>query len=196
MTQTGIARITDFLNNVNDPVPGNTVSDGISYDGQVGAAVYLNADEALKRSKTSVGTLYAGRYQYVRFKATQSGTTKKGGPVYWDDPDNFVVTADVPTGAPGFAGVALNVPTKGNYAWILTEGKVQAQPLDNTTKASPAVGDTMVTASIGRFDVLADATAFDGTNQKLIAGQWIDAPVDATDVRYLAYVNHARKLGA
>ena len=92
-----------------------------------------------------------------------------------------------------FAGVAINVPTKGNYGWILVEGKCKCQPLDNTTKGTPAIGDTMVTSTIGRFDDLADATAFDGTNQKLIAGQWIQAPADATSTLYLAYVTGARK---
>lgn len=193
MTSTGIAKLTGKLNATNDPLPGQSVTGGQSYQGQLGATILLNASEALKLSDTSVGTLYAGLYQYVLFKSGQSGTTIKGGPVYWTDPDNFEVSADVASGAPGFAGVALNVVTKGNYGWILVEGKCQCQPLDNTTKTTPAIGDTMVTATIGRFDVLADATAFDGTNQKLIAGQWIEAPVDATSTRYLAYVTQARR---
>jgi len=196
MNNTGIVRLANTkLNATDDPVAGNSVSGGVSYDGQLGAVMVLNTAAAQKLQDSSVGTLYAGRYQYVKFYASQSGTTVKGGPVYWQDPDNFVVTADVPTGAPGFAGVALNVVTKGNYGWILTEGIVQAQPLDNTTKTTPAIGDTMVTSSIGRFDDLADATAFDGTNQKLIAGQWIEAPADATSTRYKAYVKFACKVG-
>lgn len=197
MTSTGIFELTaKGLNAVNDPLPGQSVDGGRSFPGQVGVAVMLNAAEALKMSDTSVGTLYAGVYQYVKFYVSQSGTTVKGGPVYWQDPDNFVVSADVATGAPGFAGVALNVVTKGNYGWILVVGKVQAQPLDNTTKTTPAIGDTMVTSTIGRFDDLVDATAFDGTNQKLIAGQWIEAPADATATRYLAYVTGARRIAS
>ncbi len=198
---TGIVRLTTpYLNTINDAYPGVTTN-GYSgqpnqYQGQVGTTVTLNAAQALKRSDTTVGTLYGGTYQYVQFYTSQSGTTVKGGPVYWQDADNYIVTADVPTGAPGFAGVAISVPTKGNYAWILIEGKCQCQPLDNTTKTTPAIGDTMVTSTIGRFDDLADATAFDGTNQKLIAGQWIEAPADATSTRYLAYVQYARKVPA
>lgn len=200
MTNTGINRITArYLNDVNDPLPGQSVSGGQTYAGQLGGVEVLNADQALALSSgtavalTNVGTLYAGKYQYVQFYVSQSGTTVAGGPVYWQDPDNFVVTADVPTGAPGFAGVALNVPTKGNYGWILVEGKCKCQPLDNTTKGTPAIGDTMVLATIGRFDDLADATAFDGTNQKLIAGQWIQAPADATSTLYLAWVKNTAK---
>lgn len=194
MNNTGIARLSQYLNNVDDALPGQSVSGSTqTFEGQLGAVVVLNAAQALKLSYTTNGTLYAGTYQYVRFYGSQSGTTVKGGPVYWQDPDNFVVTADVPSGALGFAGVALNVVTKGNYGWILVEGKCQCQPLDNTTKGSPAAGDTMVTATIGRFDDLADATAYDGTNLKLAVGQWIEAPADATSVRYLAYVTGARR---
>ena len=199
MNSTGISRfVAKTLNTVNDAVPGGAVAGYTGqppqYSGQVGATLTLDAATALKLSDTTVGTLYGGTYQYVQFLSTQSGTTVKGGPVYWTDPDNYVVSADVASGAPGFAGVALNVVTKGNYGWILVEGKCQCQPLDNTTKTTPAIGDTMVTASIGRFDDLADATPFDGTNQKLIAGQWIEAPADATNTRYLAYVTGARRI--
>jgi hypothetical protein len=200
MTNTGINRITArYLNDVNDPLPGQSVTGGQTYVGQLGSVETLNAAQALALSSgtvaalTNVGTLYAGKYQYVQFYVSQSGTTIAGGPVYWQDADNFVVTADVPTGAPGFAGVAINVPTKGNYGWILVDGKCKCQPLDNTTKASPAIGDNLVLSTIGRFDDLADATAIDGTNFKLVAGQWIEAPADATSTLYLAYVKFACK---
>jgi hypothetical protein len=196
MTSTGIAKITNKLNATDDPIPGQSVTDGQRYDGQVGAALTLNASEALKLSDTSVGTLYGGVYQYVRFYASQVGTTIKGGPVYWQDPDNFVVTADVPTSGLGFAGVALNVVTKGNYGWILVAGKCQCQPLNDTTKASPAVGDALVTTStVGRFDDLSDA-AVTTLNAGLVVGQWIQAPVDATNVRYLAYVTGAKRIAS
>lgn len=200
MTTTGIVRFTQrYLNNVNDPLIGQSVTGGQEYVGQLGATLTLNASEALKLSSvlpvalTNVGTLYGGKYQYVQFKLTQSGTTIAGGPVYWDDVDNFIVTADVPTGAPGFAGVALNVVTKGNYGWILVEGKCKCQPLDNTTKTSPAIGDNLMLSTIGRFDDILDATAIDGTNFKNVAGQWIEAPADATSTLYLAYVKFTCK---
>jgi len=196
MTNTGINRITArYLNDVNDPLIGQSVTGGQTYTGQLGAVETLNADQALALSSgtaaalTNVGTLYAGKYQYVQFYVSQSGTTVAGGPVYWQDPDNFIVTADVPTGSLGFAGVALNTVTKGNYGWILIQGKCKCQPLDNTTKTTPAVGDTLVLATIGRFDDLADATAYDGTNLKKAVGQWIEAPADATSTLYLAWVN-------
>lgn len=192
MTNTGIARLTGKLNATNDPVVGQSVTSGQPYDGQLGAVAVLNAVDALRLSDTSVGTLYGGKYQYVHFLLGQSGTTVKGGPVYWTDPDNFVVSADVDTGNLGFAGVALNVVTKGNYGWILVEGKCQCQPLDNTTKSSPAIGDVMILATIGRFDDVDDPYAT-GAPAALPVGQWIEAPADETSVRYLAYVTGAKK---
>lgn len=195
MNNTGINRITArYLNDVNDPLPGQSVTGGQTYLGQVGSVEVLNAAEALKLSSgtvaalTNVGTLYGGKYQYVQFYVSQSGTTVAGGPVYWQDPDNFIVTADVPTNGLGFAGVALNVPTKGNYGWILVQGKCKCQPLDNTTKGSPAIGDLVLTTTIGRFDDPTDADITTLLTAR-VAGQWIEAPADATSTLYLAWIN-------
>lgn len=200
MTTTGIVRFTQrYLNNVNDPLIGQSVDTGQEYVGQLGATLTLNASEALKLSSgtvaalTNVGTLYGGKYQYVKFYLSQSGTTVAGGPVYWQDPDNFVVTAEVPTSGLGFAGVAINTVTKGNYGWILVEGKCKCQPLDNTTLGSPAAGDVMVLSTIGRFDDVADPYATSSAVAALPAGQWIDAPADATSTLYLAYIKFACK---
>lgn len=195
MTNTGIIRLTArFLNDVDDAVIGQSVSGGQAYSGQLGAVVVLNADLAKKLSDTTVATLYAGVYQYVKFKAGTTAANITGGPVYWDDPDNFVVTPDVPTGFPGFAGVSLNAVTKGNYGFILVEGKGLVHALANTTKTTPAIGDTVVlTATAGAADDLADATAYTGANLKKAVGQWIEAPADATPAgTYLAYIRAVR----
>lgn len=195
MTKSDVARINGQLNAVNDVYPGGgTDAPGLAV-GQLGTEITLNASDALALSSTTVGTLYAGTYKYVQFKLTQSGTTKKGGPMYWSDPDAFIVTADVPTSFLGFAGVALNVVTKGQYGWILVEGKCQCQPLDNTTKGTPAIGDVMVCATIGRFDDVTDPYASELLAGG-VAGQWIEAPADATDTRYLAYVRFATKVAS
>jgi hypothetical protein len=121
--------------------------------GQLGSIQVLNSDQALLASDgvTGVSTLYEGTYQYVQFKLGQTGTTVAGGPMYWDDPDNFIVTADVPTNGMGFAGMALNVVTKGNYGWILVRGKALAH-FGVVTKATPAIGDPISTSTIGNFD--------------------------------------------
>lgn len=179
MNSTGIARITKrFLNDCDDPVAGQSVSTGEAFLGQVGAVIEVNADEALKLSDTAVGTLYAGKYKYVKFYVSQSGTTVVGGPVYWQDADNFVVTADVPTNGAGFAGVAISVPTKGNYAWIQVSGKA-ALHTGAVTKATPAIGDPVSTSTIGIFDDVSDANM---TNLQVarMVGQWLVAPANNT----------------
>ncbi len=155
MTKTGINReVTRFLNAANDASPGTSVSGSVqAVTGQLGAIQILNADQALLASDgtTGVATLYEGTYQYVQFKTGQTGTTVAGGPMYWSDPDNFIVSADVPTNGAGFAGMALNVVTKGNYGWILVRGKGIAN-FGVVTKATPAIGDPISTSTIGIFD--------------------------------------------
>ena len=56
MNNTGIARLPQYLNVVDDALPGQSVSgSNQTFDGQVGAVVELNAAQALKLSNTSVG---------------------------------------------------------------------------------------------------------------------------------------------
>lgn len=196
MNKSDVAFITTGkLNTVNDTYPGGGTDAPGLRQGQLGTELVLNAEQALAMSDTSVGTLYGGTYKYVKYLSTQSGTSKKGGPMYWSDPATFTVTADVPTSFLGFAGVCLNVVTKGNCGWILIEGKCQCQPLDNTTKGTPAIGDVMVCATIGRFDDIVDPYASELTSGG-VAGQWIEAPADATDTRYLAYVRFATRVAS
>ena len=180
MTKTGINRLVSrFLNDANDASPGQSVANSVqAVPGQLGAITVLNATDALNLSDTvNQTTLYEGTYQYVKFLSTQSGTTIAQGPVYWSDPDNFVVTADVPTNGAGFAGIALNVVTKGNYGWIQVSGKALLN-VGTVTKATPAIGDPVSTSTIGIFDDV------DTTPTALIiaryVGQWIAAPATST----------------
>src|SRR5262245_46264985 len=107
MTKTGILRATNrYLNLTDDPLIGQSVTGGQAYTGQLGDFVELNAADAAKLSDPNGKTLYAGIYQYVQFKSGSSASNVVGGPVFWDDPDNFVVTPDVPATFLGFAGVS------------------------------------------------------------------------------------------
>lgn len=181
MTNTGIARLTSKLNATNDPVVGQSVTNGQPYSGQLGAVVTLNATDAvpLTDMTATIATLYGGKYQYVQFLSTQSGTTIAGGPVYWSDRDNFVVSADVPTNGAGFAGIALNVVTKGNFGWIQVAGKAILH-VAAVTKATPAIGDPVSTSTIGIFDDVADANM---TNLQVarFVGVWTTAPANNTN---------------
>lgn len=181
MTNTGIARLTGKLNATNDPVVGQSVTGGQAYTGQLGAVANINAADvvALTDTTATIGTLYGGKYQYVQFLLTQSGTTVAGGPVYWSDRENFVVSADVPTNGANFAGIALNVVTKGNYGWIQVCGKAILH-VAAVTKATPAIGDPVSTSTIGIFDDVTDANM---TNLQVarFVGQWLVAPANNTN---------------
>lgn len=184
MTKTQIARIpTRRLNTTDDAQPGSIQSSGPSYLGQLGVWDRLNADQALKLSDTSVGTLYAGTYQYVKFLT--AGAIGKAA--FWSDPDNFVVTTTAPATGVGFAGVCLNTVTAGNYGWILVEGKVACQTINSPT--AHAIGDGVaLDLSTGYFDDLGSGTALDGTNLKLEVGQWAEDPASGNTL-YKAYVS-------
>lgn len=204
MTNTGIAKLTQLaLNSVNDPFPGVSTN-GYSgqpnqYQGQLGAYLVLNEGEANHMSNTT-NTLHAGVYQYVQFLSTATNAAAVGGPVYWNAPGagtgsaaSFVVTSDVPTGNPGFAGVALNAVTKGNYGFILVEGFVLAQAVASIGNGSAAAGDPLIlTATANKFDDPA-AAAITYALHKLIVGQWIGVAVSNTAV--VAYISGAQKNG-
>lgn len=175
MTNTGIARLTGPVNATNDPLVGQSVTGGQPYSGQLGAVMTLNKDQA--QALAGAGTLYEGKYQYVQFLLTQAGTTLANGPMYWSDPDNFIVSADVPTNGANFAGVALNVVSKGNYGWIQIEGKALLN-VGTVTKATPAIGDPVSTSLIGIFDDV--DTAPTALIIARYCGTWIAAPATST----------------
>jgi hypothetical protein len=171
---------TGFLNSVDDQFPGGGVEAPGFAPGQLGAIVELTAAEAAKRSKASVGTLYGGKYQYVKFKAGTTAAATRGGQLFWSDRDNFEVTPDPPATLVDPAGIALNAVTRGQFGWIFTTGKTTVKALANTTKAAPAIGDRVaLTTTANGCDALADATTFNPNGAVTLVGQWLEAPVDA-----------------
>jgi len=131
------------LNDVNDPSPGVIVSTAnVSgsiiqpYFGQLGKRLVCTFAMASKLSDLTIGQLYEGIYQYVKFDLagvrgqiyywnTGVGPTSVGaltnGPY-----ENFNVTSapSAITGAVNpIAGVALNTVTAGNYGYIQIAGK-------------------------------------------------------------------------
>lgn len=175
---------TGFLNTQDDPVPGlsaqGTTATSQQFLGQLGAMMQLNHEAALALSKTSIGTLYAGRYQYVKFKAGTTAAPAKGLAAFWDDLDDYVVTPDAPATNVGFAGVILSANTKGNYGWIQVDGLATCKFKSTVTKSGAAAGDLVVmTTTANTFDVLADATALTSINAKLAVGVAWEAPTDA-----------------
>lgn len=182
MNKSQVVRIsTGFLNTVNDPLPGGNDTSGVGLaPGQVGAFVVY--DDASVPFASATGTLYAATYQYVQFKAGTTAAAAIGGPVYWADRSKFIVTPDPPTGLPDPAGIAISTVSKGNYGFIVVEGRVNVMPRSAITKVTPAIGDSVaLIATANVADDLADATTYNpNTHGTILVGQWLVAPANST----------------
>ncbi len=190
------------LNNTGDlgigqPLASPSGSIVIGYNGQLGqkyAVGGLTAGspaEALRLSNTTIGTLYGGIYQYVKFLATSSTANILGGVLFWSDIPNFVVTPDVTLSTQGLiAGIGLAVTVKGDYGYIQVAGLASVLFKSSITKTTPAVGDLVIVDQGGgtptaRGDVLADATAVTSPIFKSVLGVAYDVPVGAAASRVL-----------
>lgn len=172
---------TGYLNTVNDPAPGVVMASPSgsivsNYAGQVGGIITLSAKDALKVCDTSIGTLKGGDYQYVKFL----DAPVKGGVMFWNDYDNFIVTMVASaTNIGKLAGIALSVVTAGQYGFIQVTGKATVKFKASLTKVA-ADGDLVVVdqtpAALG--DVLADATALTSPIMRAAIGTALEAPTD------------------
>lgn len=170
----------------------NAVDDATNaYPGLLGVTVELDGTTAAAHSATSTGTLYAGTYMYVQFKSGSSASNAKGQIVFWDlssaaNYQNYIVTPDPPTGASLVAGVTLNAVTKGNYGWIQVAGLASVKCKTSVTKGTPAVGDHLIAvsdSSIGKVDVLDDATALTSVEARKVFGVAFEAPSSDTVIK-------------
>lgn len=183
MSSAIIHSVSGYINETNMEFPGETTAGelgGSRFTGQKGARLTLRRREALKVSKTSVGTLYGGTYQLVQLVSSATANPIVGGAAFWSDYDDYVVTTDVPTQPGGqFAGVFINVPTKGNWCYIQVEGL--ATVMVETVTEAGVIGDSafVTSSSGGKFNNLADATAVNAGNLNDYAGKFQAAP--ATD---------------
>lgn len=132
-----------------------------NYPGFVGTKLWISEEDAAKLSNPAIGTLFAGGYQYVKFKEA----VVRGQIVYWDIAEDyaaFQVTKDataVPT-AVYKAGIVLRTQTAGRYGYIQIAGL--ASVLFRAVLTSPgAIGSIVVTAddASAAADVLAGAGA-------------------------------------
>jgi hypothetical protein len=174
----------NFLNAQNDTYPGGgDASPGLA-PGQLLKTKRLTNAQALALSKTSVGTLYAGIYQYVQFFLTSTQAAVRGNAVFWKTAAHFetgIVDTDGGATLEGrFAGVILNVVSKGSHGWIQVEGEASC-----AFKSS--VGDTtdgnavIITTTTFTFNSVADATtdATYGTS-KGVVGVALEAAASST----------------
>lgn len=162
-----------YLDTVNDPVCGDSVSSGTGASpraGQLGNILRLGMADAKKRG--SAITLYAGDYQYVKFKASTTYAGIQGRLVFWDAYSstyasngmvNYTVTPDATTANTAcFAGIALGTITAGYYGWIQISGLANvlcaASIVDNTA-GDIAFIETALTGGVGAADFVAYGSA-------------------------------------
>jgi hypothetical protein len=162
-----------YLDTVNDPVCGDSVSSGTGASpraGQLGNILRLSMSDAKKRG--SAITLYAGDYQYVRFKASTTAAGIQGRLVFWDAYSStyasngmvlYQVTPDATTAnSSGLAGIALGTMTAGYYGWIQISGLANvlcAATIVDNTQGDIAFIETALTGAVGAADFATYAAA-------------------------------------
>jgi hypothetical protein len=143
-----------------------------------GDRLVLGMADALVMSKTTIGTLFGGMYQYVTTVAGATGVAGITRGAFWRQAsadDSYTVTPDE-TGAAGvglWAGVYINSLTAGNSWWIQNAGKVKVlfrATLSGTGAAGTAVyfAGAGAGADLGLFDTfggVATAVTFSNISQ-------------------------------
>lgn len=167
------------LNMVNDSVIGGQPGLGSSskFAGQLGKMLAVSQDQIGLLSNSSVGTLYAGVYQYVRF-ATSDTAPVIGQACFWQGSvGDFIVSTDSNGGltdTPRPAGFFISIPTAGNYCFIQIAGVATLRFKAGGLTVAGATGQPVIVASTG----LADTNA--GTNVPNFVGTTIALPVTDT----------------
>jgi hypothetical protein len=162
----GVIRVsTGYLNTVNDETianapagyPGNTTES--LYAGQLGKYEWYSPDQIAQMFKASVGTVYAGRFRYVRMRSTDidSPALAIGSILFWDttvtDWQNaYQVTRDEnlssEDNAVMIAGIYLGGFEAGNYGFIQDRGNARVRMRAVLTVAG-AIGSRVYAAATG-----------------------------------------------
>lgn len=174
---------TGLLNTVNDSVVGGQTGVGSlpKFGGQLGKTLWVNSEQISQMYSSTIGTLYAGAYQYVKLAASQ--TVAVGDLLYWDQgaaANTFTVTKAVNTTTlnyASFAGFAINVITAGYYGFIQVAGIATGRYVASVTGTKQTGAQVMGSvATAGRIDVI-DA-AITGLTQVNFLGWAITLPAD------------------
>lgn len=208
-----IIRITTgLLNTVNDTVIGGQAGiTGISkFGGQLGKTVTFTPDMIAAMFDSAVGTLYGGRFRYVKMRAADddSPALTPGKLLFWDTTvaswygayqvtrDENLSSAD---NAVAIAGVYLGGFEPGNYGFIQELGKVPVR-FRSVLTAAGAIGSRIYAAGAGDVgddqgtaDVLtADSTSLANKRQlgwadaAPVAGALANVILDFTNVHGIA----------
>jgi hypothetical protein len=191
-----ILRVNGYLNTANDDViaGGTSIGTRSRYAGQLGKHVFYDSSQISTMFLASVGTLYAGRYRYVRVRATDdsSPAMTPGRLCFWDTTvtnwrTKYQVTRDENLSsvdnAVMLAGVFIGNIEPGNYGFICDWGVVDVRYRTVLTTAA-AIGNRVYATGAGDtgFDqgtvdtITTDATSLPNSRYLGVA---IELPVAA-----------------
>jgi hypothetical protein len=104
----------------------------------------------------------AKRFQLVRVDPAAAAAPLVGGPAYWSDRANYVVTTAGGTALNQVAGVFNNAPTRGNYTCIQFGGPCYVRASDANVAAAVA-GVDVITGGAANLGVLVAGGTAPGT---------------------------------
>ncbi len=183
---------TGRLNTVNDDVIGGAQSIGgrSRFAGMLGKHLWLAPEQIDNMYDSSVGTLYGGRFRYVRLRAgdATSPSLSVGQILFWDTTltnwqTRYQVTRDADLSSPTLnaifiAGIYLGTLAAGNYGFIQDLGMVPIQ-FRGTLTVAGVIGSLCYAAdSAGADEGDADVLAADAVavaNQRFL-GAAVTAP--------------------
>lgn len=177
-----------YLNAAYNDNLGGPETVGQRYPGLLGQTVVAGNADALKMSDTSIGTLYEGVYQLVKFTTAIT----RGQLVFWGTLANngindFEVGSTVAATSMFRAGVALRTDSSasGKYGWIQVAG-LASMLYGTVTDATIGNGVYQTSATTATVDALADAGA-DATalSRKRFVGIAYATPASDTVARVL-----------
>lgn len=155
-----ITSVNQQLNKVNDATIGGAFyPSSLAPTSLLGTRLVLTHAEAAALSDTSVGMLYGGIYQYVKFS-----TAGVRGQIYsWDvvantGPTSYAVVTPTSLAIEGLiAGVALNTVTVNQYGWLQVDGLAGVLYRSSVTDATAGNIVTQLTTT-ATADAIANAT--------------------------------------
>ena len=180
-----------------DVAPVLAAAGGGRFGGQLGSIVYHDNASALKVSKTTVGTLFMGSYQLVKF----TSALVRGQLVFWDTLANngladYEVTHTVTAASCFRAGVALftDAAATGKFGYIQTGGLASMQ-FGNSAVGTIGLGVIQATAldvpllTVATVNTTAMATAQLTEDVLALVGQAYEAPTQNLISRVLMLPN-------
>jgi hypothetical protein len=180
-----------------DVAPVLATAGGARFPGLLGQTVVHSNKSALQASKTSVGTLFQGVYQLVKF----SGAMLRGQLVFWDTLANngladFEVTHSVTAATCFRAGVSLftDAGATGKFGWIQVAGLASMQ-FANAAVGTIGLGVIQATAvdvpllTVSTVNTTAMATAQLAEDVIALVGQAYETPTQNVISRVLMSLN-------